>query len=256
MRVGICTPIDQIQVAEKIGFDYIEPAVVNIVQMTEDEYKEALREVKEANIGCEVFNILFPGDTKLVGPEVNLDHIKEYLEGAFERIAKLGAKVVVFGSGGARRVPQGLSPEDGWNDLVNTARLVGEVASQYDITIAMEPLNKKETNIINSVSQGIKFVHDVDHPNIRLLADFYHMRMENESMDIIGKTTSELLVHTHIARGHDRYFPQTVDEDTYSQFFSSLKDIGYKGRISIEGGTKDVQIDGPVALDLLKELAR
>ena len=74
-----------------------------------------------------------------------------------------------------RRIPDGISFEDGWKDFVKTARLVGEIAALYDIYIAMEPL-KSETNILNSVSQGIKFVNDVDHPNVKLLADFYHMQ--------------------------------------------------------------------------------
>ena len=255
MRIGICTPIDQIHAMEEMGFDYIEPAVVSIAKMTESEYKEALDKVKDASISCETFNVLFPGDFKLVGPEVDHDGIGEYLKGAFERIASLGAKVVVFGSGGARRIPDGISFEDGWKDFVKTARLVGEIAALYDIYIAMEPLNKSETNILNSVSQGIKFVNDVDHPNVKLLADFYHMRVEEESMDVIRKANSDILVHTHIARSQGRVFPLKAEEDAYSEFFHSLKEVGYKGRISIEGRTEDMKNDGSVALQLLRELA-
>lgn len=254
MRVGICTSVDQIQVMEEVGFDYIEPAVVSIVQMTESDFKEVLCKVRDANISCEVFNILFPGHIRLVGPEVDIDHIKEYLKEAFEKIVQLGARIVVFGSGGARRIPDEMTFEDGWNDLIRTARVVGEVASQYNITIAMEPLNKKETNILNSISEGVRFVKDVDHPNVRLLADFYHMRMEGESMDVIQQTTSHILVHTHIARSQDRGYPIKADEDIYSQFFSSLKEIDYKGRISIEGNTKDIIKEGHIALELFREL--
>lgn len=255
MKVGICTSVDQIQTMEEMGFDFIEPAVVSIVGMAESEYKEALAKAKDASISCEVFNILFTGDIKLVRPELNLDKLREYLKGAFDKIAPFGPKIVVFGSGFARRVPDGVSFEDGRRDLVEAARVVGEVASQYDITIAMESLNKKESNILNSVSEGMKFVNEVNHPNIRLLADFYHMRMENEPVDVIEQLTPDILVHAHIARGNDRYFPLKADEDIYSEFFQSLKEIGYKGRISIEGGTDDVRRDGPIALELLRKLS-
>ena len=255
MRIGICTSVDQIQVVEKMGFDYIESAVVGIAKMTENEYREAVRIVRGADIGCEAFNVLFPGEIRLVGPDVDQGQIKEYLMGAFERIAELGARVVVFGSGGARKVPQDWSLVKGWSYLVNTARLVGEVASQYDLSIAMEPLNKRETNIINSVAEGIRFVNEVDHPNIRLLADFYHMRVENEPMDVIGQTTADILVHTHIANGQGRYYPLNANEDIYGDFFSQLKGISYKGRVSIEGGTEDMKKDGHIALELLRRLA-
>lgn len=256
MKIGICTSIDQIELVQRIGFDYIEPAVVGIAQMNKKEYEEVLTKVDESKIGCEVFNILFPGEIRLTGPNVNHESIREYLVKAFDRIAKLGAKAVVFGSGGARRIPEDLDPKDGWKDLVETARVVGEVASQYNIIIAMEPLNKSETNILNSVSEGISFVKEVDHTNIRLLADFYHMRVENESMDILKETNSDILVHTHIAKGDGRYFPICKDEDIYSEFFYGLKEIAYESRVSIEGRTDNFEEDAAKALEVLRELAK
>ena len=69
MRIGLCGPISQIDEIAKIGFDYIEPTVVSVVQMDSTEYKEALKKAKEAGIGCEVFNVLFPGDIRLIGPD-------------------------------------------------------------------------------------------------------------------------------------------------------------------------------------------
>lgn len=255
MKIGLCASIDSIELLESIGFDYIEPSVVSIVQMNETEFEEAIKKVKDSGIDCEAFNVLFPGDARLTGPDVDLRGLREYLYGAFERVAKLGAGIVVFGSGGARRVPEGRSLMDGWQDLIETARTVGEVASQYDITIAMEPLNKGETNIINTVSEGIRFVNEVDHPNIRLLADFYHMRMENEPMDVLGQTTSHVLAHSHIARGQGRYYPLDRDEDIYGDFFGQLKTMGYKGGVSVEGKSEDILRDGAISLKLLRELA-
>lgn len=254
MKVGLCASVDQIEMVEKIGFDYIEPSVVSIAQMDEKEYQDTLARVNKAGIDCETFNVLFPGDVRLTGPDANLDGVRKYLIEAFERIAKLGARIVVFGSGGARRVPEDWGLENGWKDLVKAARFVGEIVSRYDITIAMEPLNKGETNILNSISDGIELIKEVDHPNIKLLADFYHMRVEKESMDILKQTNSDVLVHTHIAKGHGRSFPLTIDEDIYKDFFQSLKEIGYDGRVSIEGRTDHLHKDGPIALKLLREL--
>lgn len=256
MKIGICTTIDQIEVMEKMGFDYIEPKLVDIAHMTDNEYQEALVRVNNSDIKCEAFNVLFPGDIRLVGANVDRNGIKTYLMGAFERISGLGARVVVFGSGGARKVPKNYALEEGWGDLVNIARMVGETASQYDIAIAMEPLNRGETNIINSVGEGIRFANEVNHPNIRLLADFYHMRLENEPMNILSETTSDILIHTHIANGQGRYYPLDANEDIYIDFFNQLKAISYEGRLSIEGETEDVKKDGPIALNLLRELAK
>ncbi|MGI5850557.1 MAG: sugar phosphate isomerase/epimerase family protein [Caldicoprobacterales bacterium] len=254
MKIGLCGPIGQIEEIANIGFDYIEPTVVSVVQMDSTEYKEALSNIKEVGIGCEVFNVLFPGDIRLIGPEADLYKVEEYLKGAFDRIAGLGAQVVVFGSGGARKIPTDAILEEGWNELVEVAGLMGKLARQYDIIVAVEPLNKRETNIINSLVQGIKFVEDVGHPNIKLLADFYHMRMEDEPMEAIGQTTADLLVHTHIANGQGRTIPLDKSEDVYGDFFLNLNNIGYRGRVSIEASTRDIGKEGPMALALLRTL--
>ena len=227
MRIGLCGPISQIDEIAKIGFDYIEPTVVSVVQMDSTEYKEALKKAKEAGIGCEVFNVLFPGDIRLIGPETDLYKVEEYLKGALDRIAGLGAQVVVFGSGGARKIPADLTLGDGWNELVEVARLMGKLARQYDIVVAVEPLTKRN-KYYNLTGPRNKIVDDVGHPNIKLLADFYHMRMEGEPMEAIRQTTADILVHGHIANGQGRTIPLDKYEDVYRDFslVSIALDIG------------------------------
>ena len=75
------------------------------------------------------------------------------------------------------------------------------MAGRYGIIIAVEPLNRAETNIINSVEEGLKFVRDVDHANIKITADFYHMRRENEPMDVLIQAGKDI-AHLHIANSN------------------------------------------------------
>ncbi len=255
MKIGICTSVENIKKMEAMGYDYIEPAVAGTAGMTEEDFLKAEEMVSGSGIRCEAFNVLFPGDIKLTGPVVDKEKISAYLEKAFDRIHRLGAEVVVFGSGGARRVPEGFAPEAAFDQLVEAARLVGDVAARYGLTIAIEPLNTGETNIINSVAEGLHLVQTVDHPQIKLLADFYHMRMENEGMDVL-RDTGKILRHTHIANSNGRIYPQVATEDTYDDFFACLKAGGYAGRMSVEAGTKDVDKDGPVSLKLLRDLSQ
>src|SRR5690606_25425504 len=130
---------------------------------------------------------------RLTGQEVDVGKIKEYLDGAFNRVSQLGAKTVVFGSGGPRKIPEGWDKEKAWEQLKDVAKITGDIAGKYDITIAMEPLNKGETNILNSVSEGYRFVQEVDHPNVKLLADFYHMRKESENLSVLKSVASQLV---------------------------------------------------------------
>ena len=252
MKIGICTDVSDISRVEKMGFDYLESSVSRTASMGEQEFMEAVQRVEDSSLECEAFNVLFPGNIRLTGPEVDLKAVREYLGKAFDRIHRLGAEIAVFGSGRSRKVPEGWKQEDAWKQLVDAARIVGDVAAKYGLTVAMEPLNRGETNILNSVEEGYHFVRDVTHPNIQLLADFYHMRLENESMDVLKKVAPALR-HLHIANSHGRVYPLNPSEDCYGEFFEALKSAEYKGRISIEAGTRDMDRDAPIALQLLRK---
>jgi sugar phosphate isomerase/epimerase len=198
---------------------------------------------------------LFPSGIRLTGNDTDEEKIRSYLDMAFSRIVQLGTKTVVLGSGGARRIPDGFDPIEGRKQFLNTAGVTGDLAAKYSLTIVIEPLNQKETNLINSVKEGIAFVKELNHPNVKLLADFYHMRMEDEPMAVIEEAGT-LLHHVHVAKGHTRTYPLSKEEDTYGQLFEALRNIKYDKGISIEGSTDNLAEDGPAALSLLQALHR
>ncbi len=253
MKIGICTSINNISKVESLGFDYIECAVVEIAKLMDEEFDRVLKSVSSSKISCKAFNVLFPGDISVVGPNVDYKTIEEYIENAFDRISKLGAEVVVFGSGAARKCPDGWSKDEAFSQLVKTSKIVGDVAQKYGITIVIEPLNRGETNIINSVAEGYELVKEVNHKNIKLLADFYHMRKENESMGEVEKAGT-VIRHIHIANSSGRYFPFEANEDIYDEFISMLKKIDYSGGISIEGRSDDFEADAIKSLQFLKTI--
>lgn len=254
MRIGICENIENIEKAEKTGFDYIELSVSKIMGLSESDFAQAVEKVKNSKIKCETLNVLFPKNMSLLGDNVDIGGVRSYIADAMKRVSEIGGKVVVFGSGKSRMVPEGFDYNTAWKQLVDVTKMVGEEASKYDITIVIEPLNKNETNIINSVAEGLKLVKEVNHPNVKLLADFFHMRLENEGMDII-KEAGSFMKHTHIANGTGRVYPLSENEDIYGEFFKKLKDIGYEGRLSIEGKTTQFDVDAPKSLALLRKLS-
>ncbi len=67
MKIGICTPIENIKKMEEIGFDYIEPQIVSLNKMNDSEFFHFKNIVDNSNIKCEAFNVLFPGEIKLTG---------------------------------------------------------------------------------------------------------------------------------------------------------------------------------------------
>ena len=74
---------------------------------------------------------------------------------AMRRVMLIGAKVVVFGSGKARLVPDDFARADAEAQLVDFLQLVAEETAEHDLTLAIEPLNRRESNILNSVAEGV-----------------------------------------------------------------------------------------------------
>lgn len=254
MRIGICTTVDNIKSVEETGFDYIEFALNWIGTLSDDEFLKVKGIVDESPIKCEACNCFFPWDMRITGASVDENAILEYIRKAIQRASLLGMKIAVVGNGGARKAAEGWSKEKAIEQFASVMVRIGDEARQYGITAVVEPLNLSETNIVNSINEGLELVKSINHPNIRLLADFYHMRRESEDMQVILETGGYLR-HLHIANSNGRRYPADKNEDQYISFFNALKKIGYDGRISIEASTDDFKADAKKALSLLRELS-
>jgi D-psicose/D-tagatose/L-ribulose 3-epimerase len=131
---------------------------------------------------------------------------------------------------------------------------VGDEAAQHGITAVIEPLNPRETDIVHTVAEGLLLAERVGHPCVKLLADFYHMRLISEDMGNIVRAGT-MLRHAHIANPDGRRFPRHRDEDRYDDFFAALKAIGYQGMLSVEAMSGDLESEAPGSLALFRRLA-
>ena len=252
MRFGLCGDYGQLELAKRAGFQYLEMKVTEIAGWDDVTFRHHLAEIRESGMECRCFNVLFPGDMSLLGEEADETRRNQYLHHAFARLQQMGGEIVVFGSGRARRKPEGMEFFRGYQELVKVTRAIGEIASQYQLIIVIEPLNRMECNMINSMAEGALLVADVDLANVRLLTDFYHVAMDHEPLSDITRIGD--FAHVHIASRKDRRYPFPGQADDYAQFFQRLKEIGYTGRISIEGGAEDIVHEGRVSLSYLKKL--
>lgn len=249
MKFGLCAPLAKINDVAALGYDYIEPPVNATAALTDEEFAACLQQVKAAPIACEAFNLLFPKTIQvMLTPD---EEIAAYLHTALSRVQQLGGKVAVFGSGKSRGIPEGWTYAQTFRRLVAVTRLTGEVAAQYGVTIVIEPLNRSETNTINAMAEGAALCAMVDHPNVKLLCDSYHVATDNEPFTDIVRLGG--VSHVHVATKAGRRYPLAADQD-HQALFAALKATGYTGRISIEGKTDDMTADSPVALAALKTM--
>jgi len=254
MKVGIVGTFAEgfYEKAEALGADYFEITFVELATASEEENEKRIKLVQEIGFPIPCACCLLDSSMKIVGEDrVSKETLQKYLEHGFKAASRIGIQYVVMGSGGARTVPEGFDRAEAMLQLMEAAEIVGDVAAKYGCTIVFEPMTHFETNLINTVEQGAEFVRRLKHPQVRLLADCYHMRGECEDMRILG-STADLIDHTHISEsipGSDavRYYPNFKDAYHCEEFIQELKKAGYTGRVSIEAKSRSG--------DPLKELA-
>ena len=157
------------------------------------------------------------------------------------RAGVAGIETIVFGSGGSRKVPDGFSMATAYDQLADHLKRWGPIAGEHGVTIVVEPLGP-ECNICSTVDESADLVRRVDHPNIRLLADTYHMVRINDPADAIVRA-GELIRHVHCAEVEGRSPIGTHGEDL-TPYFAALKEVGFDGRVSIECAWSDQPVPG------------
>ncbi|HEC44167.1 MAG TPA: sugar phosphate isomerase/epimerase [Bacteroides sp.] len=250
--IGVCTSIDNNELIFNTGYSYIEEHVQKFLvpMSSDDEFAENLKKLESSKLSVEACNSFIPGSLKSVGKEADHDKIALYAETAFRRAKEAGIGIIVFGSGGSRRIPEGFSPDQARNQFISLGKILGPIAGQYGVTIVLEPLNKRECNFINSVSEAGELVKEIDHPNFLLLADIYHMNMDDEGPESIIKY-GYLIRHVHIAEEVDRAAPGTHNED-FRPYFEALDKVNYKGRISIECRWESMENQAGIAIEAIR----
>ncbi len=231
--IGVCRGSRDFDNVAKYGFDYLEPSVAEIAEMDEKAFQAFKERVLASPIRCENFNS-FIRKLRVVGDDVQEQALRSYLENSLERCRLLGGRVVVWGSAGSRNVAPGYSRERAWQQIQSFLRLAGDIARPKGMVIAIEPLRKQESNILNTGAETFRMVHEVRHPNVKMIIDYYHLREENEDPEIVWKARKQI-VHFHFANPHGRVWPKSPGEDPeYGRFFALVKKTHFRGGISIE----------------------
>lgn len=234
MKIGICTGVENMEKAIAAGADYIEIGNMKISSLSEEEFEKAVA-IADAHPGFALCtNGLVPGDIRLTGPDVDYDKIREFSEMSFARLARLGVKILVFGSSKAKIVPEGFSFDEAWDQLVKVTRIFSDVAAKHGQTVVIEPLRHEECNIINPVTDSVKLAQLANRENVKAHVDFYHLMQNGEKLSELAPCVP-FLGHVHIASPVKRTAPTFDDGADYRAFFKVLRDGGYDATVSYEG---------------------
>lgn len=127
-----------------------------------------------------------------------------------------------------------------WKTVVKNLKAVCKYAAKKGKVICMEPLNRFETDFINTCDQALKMIADVGSPALKLHLDTFHMNIEEKNQAAAIRKAGKLLGHVH-ACGSDRGTPGG-DHIDWENIAKALKAVRYNGDVVIESFTTDVKV--------------
>jgi sugar phosphate isomerase/epimerase len=249
LSIGFATA--DFKAAKAAGFDYAEARIREFMKLSDGDFKIFAAACHTNGLPLTTAYWFLPNDLKVVGPEVKMDAVTNYFEKALDRCQALGVKIVVWGSGPARQLPEGFPREQAFEQLVALGKFLAPEAAKHGIIVVAEPIRKKECNFINNAAEGLRWVEAVNHPNFQLLVDIFHMTEEHEDMGIIVKAGPHI-AHVHFSNPKGRVLPWNAAEFDYAPFLSALKQIGYHGTLTIETSAVNLAQDGPKAIQFVR----
>jgi sugar phosphate isomerase/epimerase len=233
-----------------MGYDYVEVPVPDLCpERPASAFTPTARAIAAAGIPALAFNYLVPATLPVVGPAVDLERLSRYVSVAAERAASLGGAVFVLGSGPARRLPAGFPRTYGVEQFRAFARLTAEAADRHGMTVALEAINRTETNFIHTLEEAVEHAHAIGLPAVGVLADAYHMHMESEPFWQLLQTDG-LLKHVQVC-DEGRSYPGSHGLDLWG-FFVYLNHLGYSGTVSVECRWKSFTAEGGPALEFVR----
>lgn len=156
----------------------------------------------------------------------------EYVKKCVNLAKNLNASTVIVVPTCVGKVQPETTIEEEWNYAVAGVKEAGLYAEKQNIKLALETLNRYETYLANNLELGLRFVKEVDLESVNIMADLFHMSLEERDMIQSLKKISSYLVHVHIADNTRE--AAGLGQTDFKPVISFLKELGYKGYITME----------------------
>jgi D-psicose/D-tagatose/L-ribulose 3-epimerase len=225
----------------EMGFEGVEIA---LEKKGDIDYKKTLKALKRNNLKCSSICGLFGENRDIRGPnkeyiEGGLSYIRDCIEACSELECELFDGPVYSSVGRATLVPEE-EKKTQWDTAVKNLSKVCDRGEKYGVFIAMEPLNRFETDFINVCKDAIKMVDDVGSDMLKIHLDTFHMNIEEKNSAMAILDAGDLLYMLHTSE-NDRGTPGT-GQVHWKSIADALERINYDGWIVIESFTPDNKV--------------
>lgn len=155
-----------------------------------------------------------------------VNFIKDFIELGSE----FGAHVIIGSMKGG--LAEGVQPVQAMDWLRAGLDELGQHAHSRDVLVVLEPLNRYETNFINRLDEGVTLLESLQTDNVKLLADLFHMNIEEESIATALIQTADHIGHVHFVDSNRR--PPGCGHIDLAAVAQALRQINYNGYLSAE----------------------
>jgi D-psicose/D-tagatose/L-ribulose 3-epimerase len=215
---------------KKYGYDAIE---LDAEPYTADQDR-CLRLMRQYKIGALSMCGIYGPDRDLTADGDNGRKAVRYLCDSADFASKVGAAILIVVPAPVGRIsrPEGRTFRQMWDNAVHNISEAADYAVDLNVTLAVEAINRYETGFINCLSKAKWLVGDINRPNVGIMADTFHMAMEERNIGASLRMVADKLVHVHIADNTRE--PPGYGSTDFKEILSVLRDIGYKGSLTME----------------------
>ncbi|RAI93959.1 sugar phosphate isomerase/epimerase family protein [Algoriphagus yeomjeoni] len=217
--------------ASKLGFDAIELFTASADAIEIPKLKELLEKynLELAAVGTGAGKVIHGMTLTDPNSEIRkkaISFIKEMMDfgAAFRAPAIIGSM--------QGNILPGNDREETMSWLAEALNELGKHAEAKGVTLIYEPLNRYETNLLNTLEAGSKFLDTLDTKSVKLLADLFHMNIEEENLEQSILKWGKYIGHIHFADSNRR--PMGFGHTSMREIAESIKTIGYSGFVSAE----------------------
>jgi D-psicose/D-tagatose/L-ribulose 3-epimerase len=225
---------------KKWGFDSVEIPVEDLSHIDPAHVK---RELDKHDLVCGSVCACMGPDRDLRGtPQQQRTGVK-YMIGLIDQMRVLDCPSLIGPVYSAVGRADAVPPEEykkQWKTVVKNLKTLCNYAEKHRKKVCLEPLNRFETDFINTCEQGLKMLKDVGSPALKLHLDTFHMNIEEKRQANSIRKAGKTLGHFH-ACGSDRGTPGN-DSIDWKSIAKALRDIKYTGDVVIESFTSDVKV--------------
>lgn len=167
----------------------------------------------------------------LSSPDPAIRHrAKDFIRSIIDLAGDFSASAIIGSMQG--RWGDGVERNQAREWLAESLRALGDHAAQYGVPLLFEPLNRYETNLVNTVADGVRLLESVGSSNVKLLCDLFHMNIEETNLAAALRTGGKYVGHIHFADSNRR--PAGCGHINFRSIAAALRDIAYEGYVSAE----------------------